>query len=449
VATVALLILGLIALTVPAVLVVSGVKYWKADALGRTALRKVWRIRFTWRRTALRIGLYQADQAASAGGETLMLQPRDRVLIPRIAVAPVRNGVVVEVKTVGRVGLPAFDRVADDLANAWQVRFVTAAAARPGYLRLRVTLRDALKQRTTLTVSPDAPVDLRAWEIGHDRQSDPVVIRTSDVSGIVAGGLSGYGKTELVRQRVARLAPSPCVQFVLIDGKEYELEDLAVRAWLHCGNSIEKAHAVFSKVHTLLMERQDVIRPVLGRKNFWDGPITPDWPLVKVIVDEAHTFLFESKFKDKVNQARDEKVRDMVWMCDDLVRLGRSLGFQIMLLTQKPTGEATPTKIRDNCQIAMSFAQRSSEAAKAALGEDITDYPHAHPARLQDSAYIGVLSVVAEGRPGYTLARTPYTGNAAIEMAHATKHLVRDPLELLREQVARLNEVEDLQDAPA
>jgi S-DNA-T family DNA segregation ATPase FtsK/SpoIIIE len=442
-------------LTVAVVLATCGIKYWKADALGRTALRKVWRIRLTWRRTALRLGLYQADQAAPAGGETLMLRHRDRVLIPRITVAPAVNGVVVLVKTVGRVGLPQFERVAEDLANAWQVRFVTVAPARPGYLKLRITLRDALKQRTTLEVSADAPVDLRSWELGHDREGEPVVVRTANVSGIVAGGLSGFGKTELVRQRFSKLAPSPCVQFALIDGKEYELEDLAVRAWLHCGNSVEGANAVFRTVHGLLIDRQDAIRAVLRRKNFWDVPAdqcpgSVDWPLVKVIVDEAHTFLFESKFKDKANQERDALVRDNVWMCDDLVRLGRGVGIQMMFLTQKPTGEAIPTKIRDNCQIAMSFAQRSSEAAKAALGDDIVDYPHAHPRRLQDSAYIGVLSVVAEGRPGYTLARTPYTGDhAAASLAEATKHLVRDPVKLLRAQTRTLHAMQDLEDAPA
>ncbi len=428
---------------------VSVVKYVRADRLGRAVLRKGWRIRLTWRRTALRCGLYQADQAAPAGGEMLMMRSRDRVLIPRITVSPATNGLAVTVKTVGQVGLDAFERAADDLANAWRVRYVTASLGKPGYLKLRITLRDGLRQRTVLAVSPDAPVDLRSWELGHDRDMEPVVVRTANVSGIEAGGLSGTGKTVLVRQRFVKLAPSPLVQFALIDGKDYELEDLAPRAWLHCGDSIEKAHAVVSKVHTLMVERQAAIRSVLGRKNFWDGEPTLFWPLVVLIMDESHTYLFESKFKDKANQERDALVRDMIWMCDELVRKGRSLGIQCMFLTQKPTGEAIPTKIRDNCQIAMSFAQRSTEAAKAALGEDITDYPHAHPRRLQDPAYVGVLSVVAEGRPGYTLARTPFTPDRdTAELAEATACLTADPLESLREQTRRLHLVPDLDDAP-
>jgi S-DNA-T family DNA segregation ATPase FtsK/SpoIIIE len=449
VATVALLTLGLLVL-VALVVAVSTVKYCMADALGRTVLRKLWRIRFTWRRTALRLGLYQTDQAASAGGEMMMMRSRERILIPRIAVAPKFNGVVVQVKTVGRVGLPEFERVADDLANAWQVRYVAASPGRPGYLRLRITLRDGLRQRTVLAVSPDAPVDLRSWQLGHDRELEPVTIRTSDVSGIAAGGLSGTGKTVLVRTRFVRLAPSSCVQFAMVDGKDYELEDLAPRAWLHAGASIEAGHAVVKKVHDLMIERRSCIRAVLGRKNFWDGEPTVYWPLVLLIMDESHTYLFESKFRDRANQDRDTLVRDIIWRCDELVREGRSLGFQCMFLTQKPTGEAIPTKIRDNCQIAMSFAQRSTEAAKAALGDDIADYPHAHPRRLQDPAYVGVLSVVADGRPGYTLVRTPFTRDSdAADLAIATAGLVVDPLEALREHIRSLRPVPDLEDTPA
>jgi DNA segregation ATPase FtsK/SpoIIIE, S-DNA-T family len=301
-----------------------------------------------------------------------------------------------------------------------------------------------------LAVSPDAPVDLRSWELGHDRELEPVSIQTSDVSGIVVGGLSGKGKTVLVRTRFVKLAPSMCVQFALIDGKDYELEDLAPRAWLHSGASIEDAHAVVKKVHTLLVERRGCIREVLGRKNFWDGDPTVYWPLVVLIMDESHRYLFESKFKDKANLARDELVREIVWMCDELVREGRSLGFQWMFLTQKPTGEAMPTKIRDNCQIAMSFAQRSTEAAKAALGDDIADYPHAHPRRLQDPAYVGVLSVVADGRSGYTLVRTPFTRDSdAADLAIATAGLVLDPLDALREHIRSLRPTPELEDTPA
>jgi S-DNA-T family DNA segregation ATPase FtsK/SpoIIIE len=42
-----------------------------------------------------------------------------------------------------------------------------------------------------------------------------------------------------------------------------------------------------------------------------------------------------------------------------------------MLLTQRATGDAIPTRIRDNCQVAISFATRTLDGAVAALGEEI------------------------------------------------------------------------------
>jgi DNA segregation ATPase FtsK/SpoIIIE and related proteins len=117
---------------------------------------------------------------------------------------------------------------------------------------------------------------------------------------------------------------------------------------------------------------------------------------------------------------------------EELIRKGRNVGIQVIPATQKATGDAIPTKIRDNCQVAISFAQRTSEAATAVLGSDITNAPDEHPRRLQDPAYVGVASMVAQGRPGFTLVRTPYVPDATADaIATATAHLVRDPLHLL------------------
>ncbi len=82
--------------------------------------------------------------------------------------------------------------------------------------------------------------------------------------------------------------------------------------------------------------------------------------------------------------------------------------------------------------MAVSFAQRTSEAATAILGSDITGWPDEHPRRLQDPAYVGVASMVAAGRPGFTLVRTRYISDeAADRVAAETAYLVADPIQLL------------------
>ena len=64
-----------------------------------------------------------------------------------------------------------------------------------------------------------APSSLTSWWLGWAEDSAPVMVRLAEVSGIVVAGLAGFGKTMLVAHFLGQLAPSPAVQFVLVDGK--------------------------------------------------------------------------------------------------------------------------------------------------------------------------------------------------------------------------------------
>ena len=89
------------------------------------------------------------------------------------------------------------------------------------------------------------------------------------------------------------------------------------------------------------------------------------------------------------------------------MKKGRSVGILTILTTQKSTGDAIPTFIRDVCPVGLSFAQKTVEAAVAALGDDIRDWPDANPINLQDPAYVGVASMSHQSQPGFTRIRTP------------------------------------------
>jgi S-DNA-T family DNA segregation ATPase FtsK/SpoIIIE len=278
----------------------------------------------------------------------------------------------------------------------------------------------------------DLAGDVTTWVAGIDQDGQAVTIRTADVSGIVVAGLAGYGKTVFLNARLAALASNEAVQFVLIDGKGGpDYDDLFTRAWLSAKDDPEQVRDHLVVVHGLMKARQDTIRPVLGVKNVWQVGPSPSWPLVLVVMDEAHTFLNEHKGTDPDSKRRDALARETVRLVEELVRKGRNVGIQVVLATQKPTGDAIPTRIRDNCQVSLSFAQRTSEAAVAVLGADITDWPDEHPRRLVDPAYVGVASMVAQGRPGFTLVRTPHVpDDIADQRARRGAHLVRDPVEL-------------------
>ncbi|MDG4802937.1 FtsK/SpoIIIE domain-containing protein [Micromonospora sp. WMMD980] len=434
-------VLAVAALAVLVWLGAHAVRYLVAGRQLRPVLRVAWRIRYTWRRTARQVGLVQSERVrppwwSNRPPGTVVT----RELIPAVTVAAERWGVRVDASTVGRIGVEEFTQAAGHLADVWRVPLVRVAQVRPGLVRIRALLHDPLTEPATWTESAAAGTDPAVWVAGVDADGQPVTIRSAGVSGVVVAGLAGYGKTSFLNARFCQLAPCPAVQFVLIDGKGGpDYDDLFTRAWLSAKDNPEQVRDHLTRVRELMVARQHAIRSVLGVKNVWHVGPSASWPLVVVVIDEAHTFLNETKGTDAQSKRFDALARETARLVEELIRKGRNVGIQVVLATQKATGDAIPTKVRDNCQVAISFAQRTSEAATAVLGSDITAAPNEHPRRLQDPAYVGVASMVAQGRPGFTLVRAPYVPDATADaIAAATAHLVRDPLHLLttREAVA-------------
>lgn len=436
-----LVIVGLLATVGLWWLLRHAVRYLMTPPVVRPMLCRAWRIKRRWKRTARRVGLVQVERGrpgfwSSASASTVI----ERELFPTVRVRPQAWGVAVDVATLGRIGVAEFQQAAAYLADLWQVPQVRVERLRPGWVRLRAIVRDPLTQPLPWT-EPASPAqstssaghDLRRWSAGVDADGQPVDLRSESVSGIVVAGLAGYGKTSFLNARFCDLAPSPAVQFVLIDGKGGpDYDDLFQRAWLHVKDDPQTVRDHLVRVRDLMVARQHTIRAQLGVKNLWQVGPSAGWPLVVVVIDEAHTFLNETKGTDPESKKLDALARESARLVEELVRKGRNVGIQVILATQKATGDAIPTKIRDNCQVAVSFAQRTSEAATAVLGSDITGFPDEHPRRLQDPAYVGVASMIAAGQRGFTLVRTPHVSDeVADRIAASTAHLVRDPHKLL------------------
>jgi S-DNA-T family DNA segregation ATPase FtsK/SpoIIIE len=179
------------------------------------------------------------------------------------------------------------------------------------------------------------------------------------------------------------------------------------------------------------------------------GP-SPSWPLVIVVIDEAHTFFHERKGTSPEVKAHNALVAEVTRLVEELVRKGRNVALQVMLLTQRATGDAIPTRIRDNCQVAISFATRTVDGAVAALGEEIRQHPDASPVLLNDPAYVGVAVTSLPGRRGFHRVRTPQVDHHQVAaIVRATAGLRRDPADLLApmQGVARLQRADGSGDA--
>jgi DNA segregation ATPase FtsK/SpoIIIE, S-DNA-T family len=206
------------------------------------------------------------------------------------------QGVTATVSAIVGAGLTDYQHAAGYLADTWGCVSVRATQEGPGLIRLRGLHRDPLLAPARVDLSGIAPVTLDSWWLGWAEDARPVFIRSAEVSGTVVGGLAGFGKTMLVAHLLGQLAPSLAVQFVLIDGKGGpDYDRLIPRAWLAAKDDLSEVRDVLRQVHRLMVDRQGAIAQVLGVTDAWHVGPSRSWPLVVVVIDEAHTFFHERK----------------------------------------------------------------------------------------------------------------------------------------------------------
>jgi S-DNA-T family DNA segregation ATPase FtsK/SpoIIIE len=353
------------------------------------------------------------------------------------------QAVTATVAAIPGAGLADYQRAAAALADTWGCVAVRAEQQGPGLVRLKGLFRDPLLVPARVELSGLAPASLGSWWLGWAEDASPVLVRLAEVSGIVVAGLAGFGKTMLVAHLLGQLAPSPAVQLVLVDGKGGpDYDHLVPRAWLSVKDDLTEVREVLRQVHRLMLDRQAAIARVLGVTDAWHLGPSPSWPLVLVVVDEAHTFFHERKGTSAEVKAHNALVAETARLVEELVRKGRNVAVQVMLLTQRATADAIPTRIRDNCQVAISFATRTLDGAVAVLGEEIRSHPDASPVRLNDPVYVGVAVTSLPGRPGFHRVRTPQVDHHQVAaIIQATAGLRADPAMLLAEQAPALRVV--------
>ena len=345
------------------------------------------------------------------------------------------QGVTATVAAIPGASLTDYQRMTGYLADTWGCITVRATQPAPGLIQLRGLHRDPLLAPMRVVLSGQQPASLTHWQLGRAEDARQVAIRLAEVSGVVVAGLAGFGKTMLVAHLVGQLAPSEAVQLVLIDGKGGpDYDQLFPRAWLAAKDDLDQVRGVLRRVHRLMVDRQGAIAQVLGVTDAWHLGPSPSWPLVVVVIDEAHTFFHERKGTSPEVKAHNALVAELSRLVEELIRKGRNVAIQVMLLTQRATGDAIPTRIRDNCQVAISFATRTVDGAVAALGEEIRQHPDASPVLLNDPAYVGVAVTSLPGRPGFHRVRTPQVDHHQLTaIIRATAGLRADPAELLAE----------------
>ncbi|MFF3848615.1 FtsK/SpoIIIE domain-containing protein [Streptomyces sp. NPDC002328] len=431
-------LLGLAVFAVWAVVWVA--RYVRADTMTRQSIRQAVRVRRGWKRLAPMLKLAATDKtptpmASLANTDGKLVKPR--VLIPALKVTHDACGVIARASCLPGVGLEQFQKAAPHLADAWKCTRVAVTQDKPGQVVIRGVRLDPLKFTTEHHPSGEVPEEIARWDLGLDEYAQPVSVDLTQVPGVTVAGLPGFGKTSLINRLICDWAPSPAIQFVCADGKvstarEGDYAHLVKRMFAFVGDDLEDANALFRRLVELRRARVSAAERILGVQSMWEVGPSAVWPLVVVIIDEAHTYFRDHKGSDPKTKKLAALAAENARLVEDLVKKGRSMGILVILATQKSTGDAIPTFIRDVCPIGLSFAQKTAEAAVAALGEDIREWPDANPINLQDRAYVGVASMNHQSQPGFTRIRTPFvSGGDSADIAARTAHLTADPADLL------------------
>jgi S-DNA-T family DNA segregation ATPase FtsK/SpoIIIE len=335
-------------------------------------------------------------------------------------------GIIARVKTIPGVGRVQLEKNAAHIADAWRCVRVQVSQQKPGRVVVRGLRTDPLLVPLSAAayVSGTHIVSTQRLHIGRDEWGQDRFLPLRGVTGITVGGLPGYGKTSLVNSWLCQLAGSPAVQFVIIDGKgAAEYDDWRDRSWIYTGDELPAAASALEDVHSLMRSRFST-----RSRGAWSVGPTAEFPMVVTVIDEAHSFYDLDAVKG--DRQAEAHVRACRALTAQLVKKGRVALMLTIVMTQKQTGDAVPTTIRDNCPLAISFAVRTKEAAVAALGDGIREYPSYCPTGLQDPAYTGVCTAsLRTGMSPFVRVRVPeITEQAAAARAAATAHLRADPV---------------------
>lgn len=397
------------------------------------------RIRWRWMTRALNLAYLDQHRRATRrptvpfGTSVKVKAPAPgqhaRLRFPRAAIRPDDFGIYARVRTIPRVGRSEFDDSAEHIANAWRCIRLQVSQPKPGRIELRGIRRDPLL--TPLDHDGTWPAEFpRSLPLGVDEFGQWRTLPLGrNVTGVTIAGLPGSGKTSLVNGWLGDLAGTAAAQFVILDGKGgADFDDWQDRALVLTGDELADADDALTFAHDLMRDRLGQVVTVTGARNAWSaGHPSARFPLLVVIIDEAANYFDPSHFKG--DRKAEDRSRRCVGLTSQLIRRGGSVAVLVVLITQKITGDAVPTVLRDNSALAVAFALKTTEASVAALGEAIRKHPTYDPTTLQGPDHVGVcVASLRTGLMPYVRLRVPYlTEEAAAARAASTAEFRLSP----------------------
>lgn len=250
-----------------------------------------------------------------------------------------------------------------------------------------------------------------AVTVGIRESGDSAAISLANVSGVVVGGAPGSGKTAGMTVVILSLLLSGQARVHIIDGKGGTDWEWAMPASSdYAGDDAAAVLALLERLHDMMRRRIVSMRGTYGNSNWWNCPPGNRPPLEVIIIDECQLWFDLRHLTDTSKEHKDSCAR-ILGLATDIVRRGRSAGFVLFALTQKPTADSLPTGLRDNCGVRICFRVLTSEAGRAVLGDLPDGAPD--PTTIPASRHGGAVITAASGMA--VMCRFAYVAEAETE----------------------------------
>ncbi len=236
------------------------------------------------------------------------------------------------------------------------------------------------------------PALAAGWSVGRLATGEPLIIATG--LHLLVGGLSGTGKSSLLRCVLARVCRES-VALALLDPKRVEFTDWKPRAEIVAVEPDDITNTLAALVGE--MGRRYKVLADLGLNDWHENC----GPRIVVMVDElAGVVATGDRRSDEAN------VRSI----RQLLERGRACGIQIIAATQRPAADVVPTQLRDLFSTRIAFATANELSSEMVLGASWTQGP-AHELPLGEQ-HAGKCWVIGEGERTPRLARVAWLSPA-------------------------------------
>lgn len=202
-----------------------------------------------------------------------------------------------------------------------------------------------------------------------DADGSLVDLSFKETSGFVAAGERGSGSVVCLTEVIASLAASSGVDLRIIDcngSSNFERFTDQATSYTHLMDGIDLVCGEIQEVYTTIRSRQITMRKS-GLEDYWQ--VAADRPFgFQVLFINESSKLFANRHMSKTDQGY---LNDIERYLQTIAQKGSAVGVCLIVLTQKPSDKALPSKLVQVCNLRVCFRVARNSTSKLVLGSDL------------------------------------------------------------------------------